>query len=261
MKKGKPVSIIPGAESVFHINDHAPGVLLLHGFTGSPKELALQGEAIIRNGYSVAIPRYPGHGTSLDDMLTTSIHDWYRTARETYIELARCAPRVIVVGLSMGGLFALNLACEFETSQTILISTPAKITDRRIYLAPLISPFTPLWCEEDQKKGINDPDMRAGHICYPEARPIRQAWQLFRFMKKTMKILPHVTGSVLIMQSERDEHIHPDSADLLEAGLTAATVERFSVKMSNHTITADFDRDKVTKKILDFINIVPDNTY
>ncbi len=255
------VCIIPGAESVFHINDHAPGVLLLHGFSGSPKELILQGEAIIRNGYSVSIPRYPGHGTSLEDMTTTSLHDWYTCAREAYIELSRRAPRIIIAGLSMGGLFALRLAKEFNTEQIILISTPMEISDSRAWLLPLMGIFKTIWWREDPKRGINDPEMRSNHICYWQGIPLRQAAQLIRYIKGTKKLLPFIKARTLIIQSENDEHIDINSAAILRKGLASADIETFMVKMSNHAITADFDRKKISQKIIDFLNIPSDNTF
>ena len=40
------------------------GVLLSHGFTGSPVSMRPWGEHLAAAGYAVEVPRLPGHGTT-----------------------------------------------------------------------------------------------------------------------------------------------------------------------------------------------------
>jgi len=257
----KTPAVIPGAEAVFRINDHAPGVLLLHGFSGSPGEMNYPGEMIIRNGYSVSIPRYPGHGTSIEEMAETTPEQWYGAAREAYLELSRRAPRIIIAGLSMGGLFALRLAHEFKTEQVALLSTPAGINDRRIYLLPLLGLFKKFMWEESSDRGVNDPHIRKNHICYWQGLAVRPAWKTYKFMKNTLKLLPEIESQVLIMQGDHDQVIPSDSAEQLKARLGSKDVEIFRAPRSNHAITVDFDRKEVAQKLINFLHIPAENTF
>ena len=81
----------------------AGGVLVLHGFTGSPSSMRPLAERLAAAGYTVELPRLPGHGTAIDDLLDKTWDDWSGAALAAYDELAARAPRVAVVGLSMGG--------------------------------------------------------------------------------------------------------------------------------------------------------------
>jgi len=256
-----PTAVIPGAEAVFHINDHAPGVLLLHGFSGSPGEMSYPGEMIIRNGYSVSIPRYPGHGTSLEEMAATTPEQWYGAAREAYLELSRRAPRIIIVGLSMGGLFALRLAHEFKTEQIALLSTPAGVSDWRLYTLGFLGLFKKFIWEESADRGVNDPEIRKNHICYHQGLAVRPAWKTYKFMRDTMKLLPEIESQALIMQGDHDKVIPSYSADRLETRLGSKDVEIFRAPRSNHAISVDFDRKEVAQKLIEFLKIPEDNTF
>jgi len=79
------------------------GVLVLHGFTGNPVSMRPLAEACAKAGFTVELPRLPGHGTSLEDLMTTGWADWSATALASFDDLAAKCSKVAVVGLSMGG--------------------------------------------------------------------------------------------------------------------------------------------------------------
>ena len=82
------------------------GVLVLHGFTGNPSSMRGVAEALAAVGFAVELPLLPGHGTSVEDMLTTDFTDWSATVEAAYLDLAGRTDRVVTVGLSMGGTLA-----------------------------------------------------------------------------------------------------------------------------------------------------------
>ena len=86
------------------------GVLVLHGFTGSPFSMRGIAEQMANAGFSVEMPLLPGHGTSLDDMIPTRFSDWLGAADAAYESLAARTEQVVVVGLSMGGTLTCALA-------------------------------------------------------------------------------------------------------------------------------------------------------
>src|ERR1035437_633044 len=82
--------VMPGCEP-FSQHGGPSGVLVLHGFTGNPASMRWIAERAAEAGYSVELPRLPGHGTTVEDMITTTWADWSKTAEESYDELAaRC---------------------------------------------------------------------------------------------------------------------------------------------------------------------------
>ena len=103
--------ILPGAEE-FRFDAGPIGVLLVHGFTGCPASMRPMGEWLAERGISSVGPRLAGHGTSWNDLETTTWQDWEREAEDGLSDLAGRCGDVIVVGLSMGGALALHLAAK-----------------------------------------------------------------------------------------------------------------------------------------------------
>ena len=101
--------LFPGAEP-YSADGGSTGVLLLHGFTGSPKSMKPWGERMAAEGHTVRVPRLPGHGTRWQDMNLTRWEDWYAEADRAFLELQKSCERVFVFGLSMGGSLTLRLA-------------------------------------------------------------------------------------------------------------------------------------------------------
>jgi carboxylesterase len=52
------------------------GVLLVHGFTGSPASMRPWGEFLHSKGYTVRVPLLPGHGTTPEDLNKVKWQEW-----------------------------------------------------------------------------------------------------------------------------------------------------------------------------------------
>ena len=61
---------------------------MLHGFTGNPSSMRGVAEALAAAGFAVELPLLPGHGTTVEDMLTTGFSDWAGAAEAAYLDLA-----------------------------------------------------------------------------------------------------------------------------------------------------------------------------
>ena len=118
------LEILPGAEPLSHRGGPI-GVLVIHGFTGSPQSMDPIAQACIRAGHTVEMPRLPGQGTNVDDMLNTAWPDWSAHVEQVYLDLASRCDRVFVTGLSMGGALTLWLASRHNTIAGIAIVNSA----------------------------------------------------------------------------------------------------------------------------------------
>ena len=85
------------------------GVLLLHGYTGSPWEVAPLLPVLKDRGYTCAMPVLAGHGTTVDELERTTWRDWLASGSEAGSWLRRRCQTVHLVALSMGCLVALKL--------------------------------------------------------------------------------------------------------------------------------------------------------
>ena len=119
--------LMPGAEPYRHDGGEI-GVLLCHGFTGSPQSMRPWGEYLAERGLTVSLPLLPGHGTRWQDMQVTGWQDWYAEADRALRELTDRCSRVFVCGLSMGGTLALRLAARHgaEISGLVLVNPSVK---------------------------------------------------------------------------------------------------------------------------------------
>ena len=86
-------AVLPGAEAWSHhavdpTDGPAPGALVLHGFTGNPSSMRGLAETLAAEGLHVELPRLPGHGTTIEDMLTTGWADWTAEVESAYQRLA-----------------------------------------------------------------------------------------------------------------------------------------------------------------------------
>ena len=118
--------LMPGAEPWSAAGGPA-GALCLHGFTGNPTSMRPVAKAFADAGFAVELPRLPGHGTTVDDMITTGWGDWTAAAEAAYESLSARCERVVVGGLSMGGSLTLWLAARHPEIAGIVCVNPAVV--------------------------------------------------------------------------------------------------------------------------------------
>lgn len=136
------MSVLPGAEPFRHEGGKV-GVLLCHGFTGSPQSLRPWAEYLAARGLTVSLPLLPGHGTRWQDMQLTGWQDWYAEVDRALRELLDTCDRVFVFGLSMGGALTLRLAAKHgeSISGIVLVNPVNKIHDPMAVTLPVVKHF------------------------------------------------------------------------------------------------------------------------
>ena len=164
--------VLPGAEP-YRPQTGQHGVLLCHGFTGSPRPARLgEGASRQRAGLSVSLPRLPGHGTTWQEMARTRWEDWYAEVNRAYNELRGRADQ-FVMGLSMGGCLALRLAeAQGAAISGLVLVNPSVTADARLFaLAPVLKLFVPSLkgiAGDIKKEGVTE--LGYGRIPVPAAR-------------------------------------------------------------------------------------------
>ena len=148
-------ALLPDAEPFEHAGGPV-GVLLCHGFTGSPQTLRTWAEYVAGQGFSVSLPRLPGHGTTWQDLARTGWQDWYAEVDAAFGVLARRCEQTFVFGLSMGGCLALRLAeVHGSAVRGLVLVNPSLAADTKLLvLAPVLKylPWTVPGIASDIKK-------------------------------------------------------------------------------------------------------------
>jgi len=195
---------IPTAEPFFFPGGKT-GCVLVHGFTGTPKEMRMMGDYLNRNGITVIGIRLAGHAAQITDMVRTRWRDWLISIEDGINLLSGFCDNIFVAGLSMGGIFALMAASHYGIDGAIAMSTPYTITnDWRVKLAKHISPFMPF-----VKKGPSetvDQKTSKDHIDYP-AYPTRSIAELNELIEILHSNLNKIRIPVLVINSQNDKTV------------------------------------------------------
>lgn len=232
-----PQTVRPGAEAM--TRDGGPvGVLLIHGFTGSPASMIPWGEDLAARGYGVSVPRLPGHGTTWQDMNTTRWEDWYGEVDRALTELAARCEHVVVAGLSMGGCLALRLAEQrtAEIEAVVLVNPAIALDNKALRLLPLLQHV--IASLAGVGNDIKKPD--TNEISYDRV-PLKALASQVRMWKDVRANLGRVTQPLLYFKSDEDHVVDPTSRDLIMAGVSSQPADVVALHDSFHVATIDND--------------------
>jgi carboxylesterase len=241
--------VMPGAEPFFH-SGSGTGVLLCHGFTGTPGSLRPWAEYLAAAGLSVSLPRLPGHGTTWQDMQHTRWEDWYAEVDRAYEELRGQAAEIFIMGLSMGGCLALRMAeLRGDGVAGLVLVNPSVAPDTKLFLlAPALKLVVP------SLKGIGSDIKKEGvHELSYDRVPVRAAATLPQLWKLTQRQLGEVTQPVLIYRSTTDHVVGPASMRVLRAGLPGGQLTVRECANSYHVATLDNDAEQIFAGSLEFV--------
>jgi carboxylesterase len=241
--------VIAGAEPYFH-EGSSIGVLLCHGFTGSPYSLRPWAEYLAGAGLSVSVPRLPGHGTTWQEMSRTRWEDWYAEVDRGYEDLRGRAGEIFVMGLSLGGCLALRMAELRGTGISgLVLVNPSLAADTKLFaLAPLLKLVVP------SLKGVGSDIKKEGvHELAYDRVPVRAAATLPALWRLTRSRLAEVTQPVLVYRSTVDHVVGPASMRVLRAALPADQLTVRDCSDSYHVATLDNDAQTIFTGSLEFV--------
>jgi carboxylesterase len=226
------------------------GVLLVHGFTGSPASMKPWGRALHDKGYAVEVPRLPGHGTRWQDLNQVAWTDWYAEASAAFDRLRAGCESVVVGGLSVGGSIALRLAEERgDQVAGIVLVNPFVSSDRKELVAlPVLKHLVP------SLKGVVNDIKKPGQdeVGYPKL-PLKGLAQVMDMWKVVVPDLPRVTQPLLYFRSTVDHVIDPSSSPTVLEHVASADVEERLLENSYHVATLDHDADRVVEESAAFV--------
>ena len=240
---------LPGAEPFSHAGGRV-GVVLCHGFTGSPASMRPWAQHLADAGLSVQLPRLPGHGTCWQDLQLTRWQDWFASVDRAFASLRRDCDAVFIAGLSMGATLALRLA-EIRGDEVagIIVVNPS-LFDRRPSLRalPLLERFVPT--TRGVGGDVAKPGVREGGYGRTPLRALRSLTQLWAI---TRCDLHRIVMPLLVFRSAVDHVVDPANSDLLLAQISSADVEERVLQRSFHVATVDYDARLIFAESLGFI--------
>lgn len=243
--------ILESAEPFF-LPGNETGCVLVHGFTGTPKEMLWMGENLNqKRGFTVMGVRLSGHATQPTDMMRTRWWDWLACVEDGLNYLDGMVKRKVVVGLSMGGVLTLLAAARYPIQAAICMSAPSHLPDDwRLRFLRQLALF-----QKEVEKGPPDwqsEEAAQGHVSYPRY-PTRSLAELNDLLKVTRKSVSKITAPVLLMQGARDTGIPKNSIETWYREVGAEVKRMVWMPNSGHVITREPDRETVFDLATDFI--------
>ena len=225
------------------------GVLLLHGFGGSPRSLQELAERLLAVGYTVALPLLAGHGHTPEVMEASRWTEWTADAEQAYQWLSQRTGAVFVCGLSMGGALALWVAERHpEVAGVVSINSIVRHPLEKVML--LIGRYrVPRWVKavgNDAK--IVDVDERA----YMRL-PMRSTYELALLSRDVRGGLGGIRCPALCFSSTVDHVVPPANQRELFARLGSADKTFVELTDCYHLATMDGGKETVFTGILGFI--------
>ena len=216
------------------------GVLLVHGFTGSPASMRPWANYLNKIGYTVRVPILPGHGTKPEDLNQVKWQEWPEKVESELAELRKTCGKVFICGLSMGGGTTLNVATRHSDKITgiILVNPMIHVPAIGPGLAFILSRF-----QRFRKSVGNDIKMPGVTEFGYDALPTRGIHQLLIMLKITRAKLVEIKIPLLLLHSKDDHTLPVSNSNIVMKEIGSLSKQRIELTNSYHVATLDYDAD------------------
>jgi len=218
------------------------GVLLVHGFTGTPASMRPWAHYLNERGYTVSVPLIPGHGTTWHDLNHVSWQEWPAKVEAELLQLKKKCSKVFLCALSMGGGNSLYVAAHNQgmIDGIVLVNPMIHIPGVQIKFVHIISRI------QKSRASVGDDIKKPGITEWGyDALPLKGVAQLYKYLKLARAGLPKIQTPTLVFHSI-DDHILPVSnTDIIMAELGSSEKKRIELANSYHVATLDYDAETI----------------
>lgn len=236
----------------FYFPGNRVGCLLLHGFSGSPSEMRFMGERLAKHGWTVLGIRLSGHGTTPEQLAKTRWEDWAMDAEAGVRKLRESCDTIIGIGLSMGGLLALQLAADGRIDGIVSMNAPMVLADKRARFVRLIRPFKTFISKPRAPRLALAQQVELERFVYHRI-PVDALISLNSAIRSVRRSLFRIKCPTLLMQSIKDFTVNPISVQIIMGKIQQIKPEVLYWEKSGHILTLGPERQEVVLRVHEFL--------
>jgi carboxylesterase len=229
------------------------GVLLLHGFTSSLKTVDGLAARLEAADIPYEMPVLRGHNTTYEDLRGVTAADWYEDAEKALLQLhsREDIEKIVVVGLSMGGLVALELGMEHpdKVAGVATVAAALRFKDPLSKLTPVLAKLVSYW---PSPESFNDPSRRVLCENY-EKFPTDAFNSLYRYAERIEDSLDSLRVPIRVLQSKKDQVVAPVSANIIYENVSSEHREISWYMESGHEMMQDLEAEAVFDDLMGYV--------
>ncbi|MDQ3613953.1 MAG: alpha/beta fold hydrolase [Chloroflexota bacterium] len=202
-------------------NPDRPGVLMIHGFTGTPDELRPTAEIAFNAGSDVEVIGIPGMGADIGRFLEVRGDDWLASVMERWDDFTTRYRRRVLLGYSLGAALAIHAAAARPPDELALFAPLVRLADPKAVALPVaklvlreLTPFKGMDFSQPATKRFFENTMPGLDVDDPETqRAIREDYVLpTRLLndcrligREAGRLARHITVPATIIQGRPDD--------------------------------------------------------
>ncbi|MEC1180588.1 alpha/beta hydrolase [Metasolibacillus meyeri] len=224
-------------------------VLLLHSFTSNTVDVKKLGRFLNQENYTCFAPLYEGHGLSSEQLLLTDPNDWWKSVERGYRFLKNEGYHTIaVIGVSLGGIFALNAGQQLNVNGVVTMSVPYKRDIDTLKNRVLNYALTYKQLEGKDKVQISH------ELDCLKASSFNSLLRFQEYIDLTMEGLSSIEKPICILYGELDEALYKESAEDIYQNVSSQHKSVKGYPNSSHLMTLGEDQEEIQTDILSFLN-------
>src|SRR3989344_163698 len=248
----KPSKLMKGAEP-FLLHGNKTGIILIHGFSGSPYQYKHLSKKLYDKGYTVFAPLLPGHGTSSEKLMLVKWQDYFEKIEQDIDYLSNLCDEIFVIGTSFGGNIALSTSKNKRVKGIIVGGTPIifkKYPFSRTMLA-LMNTFK-IHVRKNYDKYAERIKVRETGVGY-HSIPVSSLYHFIKAVKYSKTLIKNIKVPIFIIHSKTDTGVSLKSVDYIYKNSKSKVKKVMLVEDSYHNVFLDKDKEKISKEIIKFI--------
>ncbi|MGB1250936.1 MAG: alpha/beta hydrolase [Candidatus Promineifilaceae bacterium] len=221
---------IPTNKHPYKLNGGRIGVLVLHGFMGSPGSSRPLATFLNNQGLTVHCPLLEGHGHLPERLHRISHRQWLKQAENAFESLREQCDKLFIIAHSMGCILAAHLVRRYDDVQGLVMVAPLyRVPNKSIYLMRYLRPFISFLypvkmklvprhliekrvLDFDPTIDVNDPEVREW-MEWGVRLPTSGLDEMLKMTRRGKKLWKRIHVPTLLLQGDQDEAIDPNFAN------------------------------------------------